>query len=105
MDATTARALGEKVQIIDVREDDEWTAGHIAGALHIPLAQLPARLAELDPTRTPVTVCRAGGRSASARALLTATGRNAEDLTGGMHAWVAAGLPVSAPSGRPGRVI
>ena len=105
MDATTARSLGTAIQIIDVREDDEWAAGHIDGALHIPLAQLPQRLSEIDTTRTPVTVCRAGGRSARAHALLTAAGRSAEDLTGGMQAWAADGLPVSTPVVRPGRVI
>lgn len=105
MDATTAHSLATDIQIVDVREDDEWAAGHIAGALHIPLAQLPQRLSELDPARTPVTVCRAGGRSARAHALLASAGRNAEDLTGGMQAWAAAGLPVSTPDGRPGRVI
>jgi rhodanese-related sulfurtransferase len=44
MDATTASAAGNEIQIVDVREDDEWAAGRIDGALHIPLAQLPARL-------------------------------------------------------------
>jgi rhodanese-related sulfurtransferase len=51
-----------------------------------------------------VTVCRAGGRSAQAHALLTAAGRNAEDLEGGMQAWAAANLPITTPDGRPGHV-
>lgn len=104
MDAATASASGNEIQIVDVREDDEWAAGRIDGALHIPLAQLPARLSELDGFPTLVTVCRAGGRSAQANALLTAAGRNAEDLEGGMQAWAAANLPITTPDGRPGRV-
>lgn len=104
MDVTTAYALGDQIQIIDVREDDEWAAGRIEGALHIPLGQLPARLGELDDSRTLVTVCRAGGRSAHAHALLAAAGKNVKDLDGGLHAWAASNLPVTTPGGRPGRV-
>lgn len=104
MDATTAHAAGNEIRIVDVREDDEWAAGRIDGALHIPLAQLPARLSELDGFPALVTVCRAGGRSAQAHALLTAAGRNVEDLEGGMQAWAAANLPITTPDGQPGRV-
>lgn len=104
MDAATASALGNQIQIVDVREDDEWAAGRIDGALHIPLAQLPQRLDEFDQSRTLVTVCRAGGRSAKARALLTAAGMNVQDLQGGMQAWAAANLPITTPDGKPGHV-
>lgn len=104
MDATTAHSLGEKIQIIDVREDEEWAAGRIDGALHIPLVELPERLGELDASRIPVTVCRSGGRSARAHELLEAVGRNPEDLEGGMHAWATEELPITTPDGRPGHV-
>lgn len=61
-------------------------------------------MSELDGLPTLVTVCRAGGRSAKAHALLTAAGRNAEDLEGGMPAWAAANLPITTPDGMAGRV-
>ncbi len=105
MDATTAHSLGEQIQFVDVREDDEWAAGRIDGAVHIPLSQLPGRVDQLDDSRTLVTVCRAGGRSARAHDFLAAAGKKVDDLEGGMQAWAAAKLPVSTPNGKPGRVI
>ncbi|HEY9252209.1 MAG TPA: rhodanese-like domain-containing protein, partial [Nocardioides sp.] len=53
------------VAVLDVREDDEWAAGHIEGATHIPLQELPARLGELPEGQT-LVVCKVGGRSAQA---------------------------------------
>lgn len=105
MDAPTGYQRRDEVQIIDVREDDEWAAGRIAGAVHIPLAQLPMRLDELADGGTYVTVCRSGGRSSRAHALLTSAGKHAEDLDGGMQAWAGAGLPVVTLDGLPGQVI
>lgn len=104
MDATTTHARLAEVSVVDVREDEEWTAGHIAGAVHIPLGQLEARLGELDPSQALVTTCRSGKRSAQAHALLTAAGRRVDDLEGGMQAWQAAGLPITTDDGRPGTV-
>lgn len=104
MDAVTAQAQSDRIQIVDVREDDEWAAGRIEGALHIPLSQLADRVGELDADKTPVTVCRSGGRSSKAHAFLVSAGLGAEDLDGGMQAWEAAGLPVTTPDGQPGRV-
>jgi rhodanese-related sulfurtransferase len=97
----TATQLAEAVratqdlQIVDVREPGEWRDGHIAGAAHIPLGDLGARHAELDPQRPIVMVCRSGNRSAHAtRALITAGYADVANLTGGMLAWARAGLPV-----------
>ena len=95
----------EKLLIVDVREDDEWAAGHAAGALHIPLGQLRARLGELDPRQALAVVCRSGNRSSRAVAVLTAAGLTAHDVDGGMTAWAAAGRPVTTDDGRPGQVI
>ncbi|MFP5369839.1 MAG: rhodanese-like domain-containing protein, partial [Actinomycetes bacterium] len=58
VDPKTVNSRRGQVQLLDVREDDEWSAGRIDGATHIPLSQLPARLDELDRDRTVVTVCR-----------------------------------------------
>ena len=85
----TMRADGTRaVQLIDVRSGDEWRAGHIAGALNVPVTQLGSRIAalRLDGTRPIVAMCRSGGRSkvavrllaeARLRQRLRAAGRNA----------------------------
>jgi rhodanese-related sulfurtransferase len=91
--------------LLDVREDAEWQAGHAPKARHIPLSRLPGRIRDLPPQRTVVTVCRSGARSARAAALLAREGRDVVNLTGGMHAWARAGLPVVGSGGRPGRVV
>jgi rhodanese-related sulfurtransferase len=90
--------------LLDVREDAEWRAGHAPGARHIPLGRLAPRVKDLPQRRTVITVCRSGHRSARAAALLAREGREAVNLSGGMHAWARAGLPVIAAGGRPGRV-
>ncbi|MCW2831700.1 MAG: sulfurtransferase [Aeromicrobium sp.] len=80
--------------VLDVREDHEWAAGHIAGAVHVPLGDLPARVGELDPTVRTLVVCHVGGRSARATAWLHAQGHEVVNLQGGMEAWEQAGRPV-----------
>ena len=95
----------QDLQVLDVREDDEWAAGHAPGALHIPLGQLHARLGELDPKQQLAVVCRSGNRSSRAVTALTATGLTAHNVDGGMTAWAAAGRPVTTDDGRPGQVI
>jgi len=86
---------GSDAQVVDVRESDEVAAGMIAGARHIPLAELPARVGELDKVRPVVTVCRSGRRSAAAADQLAAAGFTSYTMTGGMLDWSAAGLPAS----------
>jgi rhodanese-related sulfurtransferase len=88
--------------ILDVRESDEWAAGHAPGAIHIPLGELPARLAELSDAGadtgagTVAVTCRGGGRSSRAVAWLTEQGYHVANLDGGMKAWQAAGKPMVA---------
>lgn len=84
---------GSDAQIVDVRESAEVAAGMIAGARHIPLGELPARMDELDKTRPVVAVCRSGRRSAAAADELAAAGFTAYTMTGGMLEWSDAGLP------------
>ena len=91
--------------LLDVREAPEWRAGHAPGARHIPLSHLPARMKDLPPRRTVVTVCRSGHRSALAAKMLARGEREVVNLSGGMHAWVRAGLPVVTAGGRAGRVV
>jgi rhodanese-related sulfurtransferase len=90
--------------LLDVREPHEWQAGHAPRARHIPLGQVPRRAAELPRGRAVVTVCRSGARSARAAVILARDGREVSNLSGGMHAWARAGLPVVAKGGGPGRV-
>lgn len=90
--------------LLDVREDDEWRAGHAPGALHVPLQEVPARLAEL-PDAPLAVVCRAGVRSAQAVAWLSAHGVDAVNVAGGMQAWEAAGRELVSDSGVPPQVL
>lgn len=95
MDAADLATRKGEATIVDVRGRGEWDAGHLPGALHIPLAALPGRLDEL-PKDTPVVMqCQSGGRSSIASALLQARGfRNISNLRGGIRGWRDAGLPV-----------
>ncbi len=102
LDASKAQAERE---FVDVREDDEWSAGHISGARHIPLGELSGRLGELSKDRPIVAVCRSGSRSAAAVRGLRQLGFDAENLDGGVTAWAKAGLPLIDGAGTPGRVI
>ena len=87
--------------VLDVREQDEWDAGHAPGAVHIPLGELPSRLGELPDTDDGVlaVVCRGGGRSSRAVAWLSQQGFDVANLHGGMKAWEGAGKPLVADSG------
>jgi len=84
--------------VLDVRENSEYQAGYIQGAVHIPVGELEGRIKELEDWRErPVLVyCRAGQRSAKATAVLKRQGfSQLHKLDGGMMAWQSAGLPVS----------
>jgi rhodanese-related sulfurtransferase len=92
--------------LLDVREPDEWIAGHAPGAVHLPLMDIPARLEEVPRDGTVVVVCRMGGRSAQAVAYLMQNGYdNVVNLDGGMRDWAAAGKPMVSEDGRPARVV
>lgn len=84
----------EGVTVLDVREPHEWAAGHIEGATHIPLGDLPTRLGELDAATPTFVVCHLGGRSARATQWLQAQGYDATNVDGGMEAWEQAGKPI-----------
>lgn len=104
MDAKTlSQRLGD-VQVVDVRYPNEWEAGRIDGALHIPGDDLADRVDELDRDRPVVTVCRSGGRSQKAAEWLAGEDFDVENLDGGMQAWADAGLDYHADDGGPGAV-
>jgi rhodanese-related sulfurtransferase len=96
--ADVADELPEATTLLDVREDDEWQAGHAPEALHIPLGELAARLGELPAEDSVFVVCRGGGRSARATAYLNANGWDASNVDGGMRALQAAGKPMVGES-------
>ncbi len=75
-------------QLVDVRQDYEWEAGHIEGATHVPLEQLPSRAGDLDRDRPVVFQCRSGSRSALATSAFREAGYEAFNLSGGLLAWV-----------------
>jgi rhodanese-related sulfurtransferase len=80
--------------LLDVRTDDEWAGGRIAGAVHIPMDQLMSRMDEVGDRV--VCVCAVGARSGRVAEYLNAQGRQAVNLAGGIYAWVDAGLPVES---------
>jgi rhodanese-related sulfurtransferase len=96
--------LPEGLAVLDVREPVEWRHGHIEGALHIPLRDLPGRLDEV-PTGQTLVVCRVGGRSAQAAAYLLQQGRDVVNLDGGMLDWEAAGRALVSETGQPPVVV
>ena len=94
----------EGVSIIDVRVQAEWDAGHIEGATHLPLEQLPQRLDEL-PEGQSLVVCKVGGRSSQAVGYLMGQGYDVVNLDGGMLDWQAAGRPMVSETGDDPTVI
>lgn len=88
--------------LLDVRENDEWQQGHAVGALHIPMGEVPARLAEVDPQATVYVMCHAGGRSQRVAQYLAHNGYRAVNVSGGILAWSAAGRPVVTDGGGAG---
>lgn len=94
----------ESVVLLDVREDDEWQRGHAAGAQHIPMGDVPARLAEIDTDATLFVVCHAGGRSMRVAQYLARNGYEPINVAGGMLAWDGAGRPVVTDGGTAGTV-
>ncbi|KQT90750.1 sulfurtransferase [Marmoricola sp. Leaf446] len=93
------------VTVLDVREPVEWQHGHIDGALHVPLTQVPDRLEELPQDQQLLVVCKVGGRSAQATAFLREKGFEAVNLAGGMIDWADADRPMVAETGQDPAVV
>jgi rhodanese-related sulfurtransferase len=94
-----AASVPDGAWLLDVREDDEWAAGHVPGARHIPLGQLSARTAEVPQDHPVFVICRSGARSGRAVQALTGAGWQAVNVAGGMQDWAAAGRPMTTDSG------
>ncbi|OKK18291.1 sulfurtransferase [Streptomyces sp. CB00455] len=104
-----AAAVPSEGFVLDVREDDEWAAGHVEGALHIPMSEFVSRVGELteavpDGGRVHV-MCRVGGRSAQVTQYLVRQGIDAVNIDGGMQAWDGAGRPMVTDTGNPAFVL
>jgi rhodanese-related sulfurtransferase len=97
--------LPEGLLVLDVRQDDEWRAGHVAGSLHIPLMDLGARYVEMPDAPQTLVVCRVGSRSAYAAAFLLQQGIDAVNLDGGLVAWTRAGRALVADGDGPPTVL
>ncbi|WP_371501784.1 rhodanese-like domain-containing protein [Kitasatospora sp. NBC_00374] len=90
------RATAGEAVLLDVRERDEWNAGHAEGALHLALSRLTAgaALPRQAQGRPVVAVCRSGMRSRRAAKILAGQGVAVVDVRGGMTAWASHGLPL-----------
>ena len=90
--AEVGARVAEGWMLLDVRTEEEWVDGRIAGSVHIPMDQLMQRLDEVDDRV--VCVCAVGARSARVAQFLNAQGREAVNLDGGLYAWANSGLSI-----------
>lgn len=85
--------------LLDVREDDEWAAGHAPDAVHVRLGELGARARELPRDREVYIICRTGARSAYAAQILAVGGLTAINVADGMAGWAVLGRPMISEDG------
>jgi rhodanese-related sulfurtransferase len=83
--------VADGATLVDVRESNEWRAGHAPRALHIPLAQISEQSRRISTERPVVVMCQSGSRSRAAAGQLRKAGFRATSLSGGIGAWQAAG--------------
>lgn len=103
--AEAVKLLDGDAVLLDVREQHEWDAGHAPQARHLAMSELAGRISEVPADATVICVCHVGSRSAAVSQALIGAGFNAVNLSGGMVAWAAAGLPVVDAVGGSGMVI
>ena len=94
MHPSQAKDLLNQAVFLDVREPEEYEAGHIERSTHIPIGQIAQRVEEVPTDRSIVVVCQIGQRSALVADFLTQRGLDAQNLEGGLEAWMAEGLPL-----------
>jgi rhodanese-related sulfurtransferase len=97
--AEAREMLDRGAQLVDVRADHEWETGHLPGAVHIPLAELPRHLEEIDKDRPVILYCRGGNRSSMATTALAEAGYDAAKLAEGAVGWEEEGLPFEPQGG------
>ena len=86
-----AAAIQNNGFVLDVREDHEWQDGHVPTAIHIPMNDVPNRLAELDDGARIFVVCRSGGRSLTIANYLEGLGYDVVSVAGGTQDWIDSG--------------
>lgn len=100
VDEAKRRLDAGEALLVDVREPDEWHAGHVAGATHIPLGTIASRAATLPTDYEILVICRTGNRSAMAQEQLERAGlTNVANVAGGVTAWAERGYPVITGEG------
>lgn len=78
---------GEKLELVDVREDEEVAAGMIPGAKHIKMMEIPNRMNELEREKEYIIICRSGARSTNVCHFLQEQGYKVRNMVGGMLEW------------------
>ena len=91
VESFASRLDGGEVQVVDVRGRDEWDEGHLPGARHLTLNELPAEAETISKHQPVVFVCAGGNRSAMAAEAFRTAGYDAHSLEGGLKAWTASG--------------
>ena len=106
MPSVTPAGVESGAYVLDVREPDEWEAGHAPGGHHLPMMEVPVRMAEVPTDADVIVVCRSGGRSGQVVSYLMGNGwDNVRNLDGGMQSWAAAGRDMVSENGQPARVL
>ncbi|WP_017615756.1 rhodanese-like domain-containing protein [Nocardiopsis salina] len=100
-----ASDVPENAFLLDVRENDEWDAGHAPGAVHIPLGTLGDRAIEVPQDQKIYVICRSGGRSGQAATALNQAGWDAVNVAGGMQDWAGSERDMESTGGDEPRVI
>jgi rhodanese-related sulfurtransferase len=93
-DQLEARMAQQDITLVDVREVHEYRAGHVPGAVNVPLALLPVRLHELPGDAELTIICQSGNRSMQACMWLAQQGRRSVNVLGGTGQWIRSGKPV-----------
>lgn len=91
--------LPEGAYLLDVREDDEWVAGHAPEAVHVRLGELSTRATEIPQDQEVYVICRSGARSAYAAQALAGAGWSTINVADGMTGWAVAGKPMISETG------
>ena len=106
MPTVTAADVEPEVFLLDEREPEEWEAGHAPDAHHMPMMEVPVRMAEVPTDAEVVVVCRSGGRSGQVVSYLMGNGwDNVRNLDGGMQSWAAAGREVISENGQAAQIL
>lgn len=94
IDVGELAATHERGILVDVREPDEYNAGHVPGATLIPMSQLANRMGEINRASPVFVICASGNRSGAMTDLLRVAGFDAVSVTGGTGAWARPGRPL-----------